>query len=53
MDKYPKYVKRGEYIGVFKYIAEGGFPIYRFPGGLSVVDDYELQNGSDNKEDLK
>ena len=53
MEKYPKYVKRGEYIGVFKYVANDELPIYRFPGGLSVVDEYELKNGSDNKEDLK
>lgn len=50
---YPKYIKRGEYIGVFAYLDFGEFPVYRFEGGYSLVDDYELEHGSNNPDDLK
>lgn len=52
MKKYPKYIKRDEYIGVFQYVDYGGFPIYRFPGGDSMADEQEIKNGSNKKEDL-
>lgn len=48
---YPKYVTRDGYIGTFKRVDPGvdgeEIPIYRFPGGESMVDDYELDNGYD------
>ena len=49
---YPKYIKRDGYIGTFQYVDRGGFPIYRFPGGVTVAEDIEIVTGSNNKEDL-
>lgn len=49
---YPKYIKRDGYIGTFQYVDRGGFPIYRFPGGVTVAEDLEILTGSNNKEDL-
>lgn len=40
---YPKYVKTyGGYIGVFQYLEYGQFPVYRFPGGDRIADDWEI-----------
>lgn len=52
--KYPKYIKSADgYIGAFYCLDFGGFPIYRFPGGCRNADTYEIENGSDNREDLE
>ena len=52
--KYPKYIKTSDgYIGTFAYLDFGFFPVYRFPGGCRLADDYELEHGSDNLEELK
>lgn len=52
--QYPKYIKtRDGYIGTFAYLDFGEFPVYRFEGGERVADSWELEHGSDNKEDLK
>lgn len=49
MDKYPKYVKTFDgYIGVFKYLDFGEFPVYRFPGGERIADDWELEHGTND-----
>jgi len=54
MPKYPKYVKTYDgYIGVFQYLEYGEFPVYQFPGGCRIADQYELDNGSDNRADLE
>jgi hypothetical protein len=51
--KYPKYIKTSDgYIGTFQYLEFGEFPVYRFEGGDRVADNWELANGSDNREDL-
>lgn len=51
--KYPKYVKTCDgFIGVFCCMAYGEFPEYRFPGGRRIADDWEIENGSDNRKDL-
>lgn len=51
--KYPKYVKTFDgYIGTFQYLDFGEFPVYRFPGGDHIADRWEIENGSDNREDL-
>ena len=53
MKNYPKYVKTVDgYIGVFKYLDFGEFPVYRFEGGERVADDWEIANGSDNIDHL-
>ena len=52
MKNYPKYVLRDGYIGVFQRIDPYDIPIYRFPGGDSMVDEIELSKGSNKKEDL-
>lgn len=53
---YPKYVCRDGYIGTFQRVDPGvdgaEIPIYRFPGGDSMVDDGEIAKGSNNREDL-
>ena len=52
--KYPKYVKTFDgYIGTFIRLEFGEFPLYRFEGGERIADDWEIQHGSDNKEELK
>lgn len=54
MKKFPKYVKTYDgYIGVFSYLDFGEFPVYRFPGGERIADQYELEHGSDNLDELK
>lgn len=51
--KYPKYVKTFDgYIGTFQYLEYGEFPVYRFPGGDRIADRWEIENGSDNRDDL-
>lgn len=51
--EYPKYIKsRDGYIGTFQYTDFNEFPVYRFEGGDRVADEWELENGSDNREDL-
>jgi hypothetical protein len=51
--EYPKYIKTTDgYIGVFNRIDPGNIPIYRFPGGDRMADDYEISHGSDRREDL-
>ena len=53
MKNFPKYVKTADgYIGVFRYLDFGEFPVYRFPGGERIADNCEIENGSDNREDL-
>ena len=53
MKNFPKYVKTADgYIGVFRYLDFGEFPVYRFPGGERIADNWEIENGSDNREDL-
>lgn len=54
MKHYPKYVKTADgYIGTFQYLEFGEFPVYRFPGGDGIADNWEIANGSDNKEELE
>ena len=51
--KYPKYIKTFDgYIGTFQYLEYGEFPVYRFEGGDRIADNWELEHGSDNREDL-
>ena len=51
--KYPKYVKTCDgFIGAFCGMVYGEFPEYRFPGGRRIADDWEIENGSDNRKDL-
>ena len=51
--KYPKYVKTCDgFIGVFSRMIYGEFPGYRFPGGSRIADDFEIENGSDDREAL-
>lgn len=51
--KYPKYIKTADgYIGTFQYLDFGEFPVYRFEGGDRIADNWELEHGSDNREDL-
>lgn len=50
---YPKYVKTFDgYIGTFQYLEYGEFPVYRFEGGDRIADNWELANGSDDRQDL-
>ena len=54
MKKYPKYVKSADgYIGTFVGLEYGEFPVYRFEGGDVIADNWEIENGSDNREDLQ
>lgn len=53
---YPKYVCRDGYVGTFQRLDPGvdgeEIPIYKFPGGESMVDDTEIAKGSNNRDDL-
>ena len=50
---YPKYVTTFDgYIGTFQYLEYGEFPVYRFEGGDRIADNWELANGSDDRQDL-
>lgn len=52
--KFPKYIKSFDgYIGVFSYLDFDEYPVYRFPGGERIADGWELERGSDNREDLE
>ena len=52
-NQYPKYIKTSDgYIGTFQRVDPGDIPIYRFPGGDRMADEYELANGSNVREDL-
>lgn len=52
--KLPKCVKTYDgYIGTFQYLDFGEFPVYRFPGGDRIADGWELEHGSDKREDLE
>ena len=52
--KFPKYVKTADgYIGTFRGLEFGEFPVYRFEGGERVADNWEIENGSDDINDLK
>lgn len=51
--KIPKYVKTFDgYIGVLVEV-DGIGPLYRFPGGVRYSDQWEIENGSDNRADLE
>lgn len=51
--KYPKYVKTYDgYIGTFLRLDYGEIPIYRFPGGDGMADNWEIANGSDDRDEL-
>ena len=48
---YPKYVRTFDgYIGTFQYLDIGEFPVYRFPGGDRIADDWEIANGRDDRD---
>lgn len=50
---FPKYIKSYDgYIGVFRYLEYGEFPVYRFEGGERIADGWEIEHGSDNREEL-
>ena len=54
MKFYPKYIKTADgYIGIFKRLEFGEFPVYRFEGGDRIADNWEIKNGSDNRKDLE
>lgn len=44
---------RDGYIGTFNRVDPGNIPIYRFPGGESMADSFELNHGSNSREDLE
>lgn len=54
LEKYPKHVFRDGYIGTLydvQPLPNGDeAPIYRFPGGVSLVDEIEIANGFNNRE---
>ena len=53
MKNYPMYVKtRDGYIGTFKRLEYGEFPVYVFDGGERMADNWEIEHGSDNRDDL-
>lgn len=54
MRKYPKYVRTadGEYVGRFVRLEYGEFPVYRFPGGCRLADDWEIEHGADDLDRL-
>lgn len=46
--KYPKYVRSADgFVGKFSYLDFDNFPVYHFPGGYRVADEYEIENGFD------
>ena len=52
--KFPKYVRTYDgYIGTFQYLDFGEFPVYRFPGGDRIADDWEIEHGSDDRKALE
>lgn len=52
--QYPKYIitADNQFIGTFQYLDFGEFPVYRFPGGDRIADDWELFTGSDDRNEL-
>jgi hypothetical protein len=53
MKKFPKYIKSYDgYIGVFSYLDFDGDPVYRFDGGERAADRWEIEHGSDSREEL-
>ena len=51
--KFPKYVKSADgYIGAFRRLDKGDFPVYYFPGGERIADNWEIESGSNDMEDL-
>lgn len=53
MRKFPQYVMTGDgYIGTFRYLDFGEFPVYSFPGGCRVADNWEIEHGSDDRNEL-
>lgn len=51
--EYPKYIKTFDgYIGVFQRLEYGKFPVYRFPGGCRIADNWEIENGNDDRQKL-
>ena len=52
--RFPKYVTTvdGD-IGVFRYLDSGNYPVYRFPGGERLADEWELDHGSDNRDSVE
>lgn len=54
MEKYPKYIKTVDgFIGTFKCLDFGKFPIYRFDGGERMADNWEVENGKDDYNEIK
>lgn len=52
-NKFPKYVRSFDgYLGTFRYLDFGEFPVYRFDGGERIADEFEIKNGSDDKEEI-
>lgn len=50
---YPDYIITSDgYIGKFCRLEHQEFPVYRFPGGERIADNYEIETGSDSKEEL-
>lgn len=53
LHSYPKYVITTDgYIGTFQHLEYQEFPVYRFPGGDRIADNYEVETGSDNRDEL-
>ena len=53
MEKYPKYITTQDgYIGSFKKLEYGKFPVYSFFGGERVADNWEIENGCDDYEEI-
>lgn len=54
--QYPKYIitADNQYIGTFQRLEYGdsALPVYRFPGGDRIADDWELFTGSDDRNEL-
>ena len=47
---YPKYVRTFDgYVGTFQGLDFGEFPVYRFPGGDRIADEWEIANGRDDR----
>lgn len=50
---FPKYITTYDgYIGTLQYLDFGEFPVYRFPSGERIADDWELEHGSDVRDDV-
>lgn len=52
--KFPKYISTSDgYIGTFQRLDPGEFPVYRFPGGDRIADEWELSHGSDDRSEIE